>query len=165
VDLFEPQPYDSADASPQVDSIATALLSGAALPRVVRAGAALQAGGTAASLTWTRTTGDGRLFAGWPQQVAVGVEQRLFGFWYLRGGAASSLSGATALALGTTLAMGPVQLTLSAMRISGNDEPRSESAADFDPPGQMVATSGYALMLGLDVIGAPPPARRSRRSR
>ncbi|HEX7088809.1 MAG TPA: hypothetical protein VF192_01665 [Longimicrobiales bacterium] len=165
VDLFDPQPYDSAEASPQVDSIAAALLSGAAPPRVLRAGAALQAGGTAVSLTWTMTTGDGRLFAGWPQQLAVGVEQRLFGFWSLRGGAASSLSGATALALGTSFAMGALQLTLAATRVSGNDEPRPESAADFDFPGRLVATSGYGLMLGLDITGAPPPARRSRRSR
>ena len=163
VDLFDPEPYDSASAPPEVDSIATALLAGATRPQVVRAGAALQAGGTTLSASWSKVMGDGRLFTGWPQHVAVGVEQRLFGFWHLRGGVASSLSGAKALAVGTTFAMGPAHLTFAATRVTGNDEPRSESAADFDFPGRLAAASGYALMLGVEMVGAPPPTRRSRR--
>lgn len=162
-DRFEPRPYDPASDPPEAASLESALFTGASLPRLVRVGAAYRAGGTTLSATASDAAGGGELHTGWPRYVAVGVGQRLLPGWHVRGGLASSLAGATAIGLGTSISMGAAQLTLGALRTSGSaaDAP---PAGGVDFPGRLAAASGYALMLGLDISTEPlPPRRRPRR--
>lgn len=165
-DRFEPHPYVPEIDPPEAAGLEETLFVGASRPRIVRFGAAYETGGTTLGATFSQTAGSGEFHAGWPRYLAAGAEQRLLGFWSLRGGIASSLSGASAVSLGSSFAMGTVHLTVSAVRASGGANGAAASLGDrFDFPGRLARTSGYTLMLGLDIREAPPPPRRSRRSR
>jgi len=163
---FGPRPYIPEIDPPEAAALAATMLDGATRPRIVRLGAAYETGGTALGVTLSQTAGTGRLHAGWPRYLAVGAEQRLFGFWHVRGGIATSLSGANAIAFGSSFAMGTAQLTLSAIRASGDEEGTPAGMGErFDFPDRLTHTSGYSVMLGVDIRKAPPPPRRPRRPR
>jgi len=162
-DRFEPRPYVP-EFDPMAAPLAATILRGAMPPRIVRLGAAYEFGGTAVGATFSQTAGSGRLHTGWPKYLAIGAEHRLLPSWRLRGGFATSLSGATAIALGSSFTMGAAELTFATVRASGRENDTFAGIGDgIDFPGRLAQTSGYALMLGLDVRKAPPPPRRNRR--
>ncbi len=165
-DRFEPRTYIPEIDPPEAAALAATMLDGAMRPRIVRLGAAYEIGGAALGVTLSQAGGSGRLHAGWPRYLAVGAEQNLFGFWRMRGGIASSLSGASAVALGSTFTMGTAQLTFSTIRARGDMASVPAGIGDrFDFPTRLTHTSGYAFVLGLDIRKAPPPPRPSRRPR
>ncbi|MFO7259955.1 MAG: hypothetical protein DIU52_002285 [bacterium] len=164
-DRFEPRPYVPELGPPEADALANTILQGAMPPRIVRLGTAYEFGGTAVGVTFSQTAGSGRLHAGWPMYLAAGAEQRLWPSLRVRGGVATSLSGATAVAIGSSVSMGAAQLTLAAVRASGGE---ADAAPGLDVgigfPDRLAQTTGYTLLVGLDVRKAPPPPRRNRRS-
>jgi hypothetical protein len=91
---------------------------------------------------------------GWPQYLSVGLEQRvpILSFLYLRGGVATSLDGATALAGGTTLQFGPVGISAAISRLKGNDRASTPGAFDSSRfANRMAAGSGVGFSFGLDL--------------
>lgn len=163
LDRFEARPFDPTAAPLEAYEVARGFLTEAYQPRVLRAGAGYQRGGSSAGLTVSSTVGGGDLHAGWPRYIAVGVEQRLY-LLELRAGYANSLSGASALTVGSGLRMGSVQLMASAARILGSGEPSAtaEVTEGWRYADRLATGSGYALTLGLSVTSSSPRAPRGR---
>jgi hypothetical protein len=116
----------------------------------------MQFGGTALAASYTAKQGKGDLYAGWPRSLAVGLEQRLplLSFLTIRGGVASSLSGASAYSLGTTLRLGPIGISAAASATTGNDE--AAAPGNFDGTRfaeRLAAASGYGLTFGIELGG------------
>jgi hypothetical protein len=156
LDRFEPRPFDPTSAPLGAYDLLRELYQESYFPRVVRLGAGYRMGGTALGATLSTTQGKGDLYAGWPRYLGLGVEQRLplLSFWTVRGGVATSLSGASALTVGSGWKLGPVHLTGALVRTSGHGEEASATDPNrFRFAEGLAAGSGYALRFGIDVTG------------
>ena len=155
-DRLNPRPFDPTAVPLEAYELARELFTEAYFPRVVRLGAGVQFGGTALGASFAAKQGKGDLHAGWPRTLAVGLEQRLplLSFLTLRGGVASSLSGASAYSLGTTLRLGPVGISAAATATTGNDEAAAQNTFDGTRfAARLAAASGYGLTLGIEIGG------------
>jgi len=104
--------YDEASAPANVRALAADLDAGNNdLPRVVRAGAAYEAGtGTTLSAAYQGNLGDTRITGLWDRSLGVGVQQRL-AFVSARVGASTNLDSGTLLSGG--LSLGPLNLAVA----------------------------------------------------
>ncbi|HEX7050512.1 MAG TPA: hypothetical protein VF188_09950 [Longimicrobiales bacterium] len=152
---LEPRSFDPTAAPIAAYEVVDNLFTEAFFPRVVRVGAAYQHGGTALGATLSTTQGEGDLYTGWPQYLAVGLEQRLplLSFWTIRGGYASSLDGASAVSLGTSWQLGPIRLSAAASRATGSNAAAGPGFNPLHYGERFAAGTGYAGSLGLEVIG------------
>jgi len=154
-DRLQPRPFDPSTAPPEAFGLLEDLLTQAHFPRILRIGAGLDLGLTRVGATYKTTQGKGELTTGWPNYLAVGVEQTLpfLTSLTLRAGLANSLDGASALSAGTTLGLGPLGLSVALTKLTGNDDSGDDSFDSQRFAERIAAGSGYAFSVGLTVGG------------
>jgi len=155
-DQLESRPFDPSSAPLEAYALANEIYEQTYFPRVVRLGAALRSGSTTLGATYSTTAGKGELSEGWPSYLAAGIEQKLpfLSFLIVRGGAATSLDGATAFSGGTTIQLGPVGISAAISRLKGNNE--SSTPGTFDSTrfaNRLAAGDGVGFSFGIDLRG------------